>query len=418
MIARRQPDGWDRKRARPGGRVRPGVIAVMISAMAFAALNAPVAGAKPVADSGQPTARTSGFALEVTTVLDELDRPWDIAFTPDGTMLVTERDLERVVARRPNGQTTVLADSPHGVWHSNETGLMGLAVSPNFASNSEFYVCHGWQTRRTTDIRVTAWHVDADYTEAHITRVVLNGISIKGGKHAGCRLRFSPDGALFVSTGDAATGPLPQDKRSLNGKILRIDAATGDGWLGNPWADSHNGNKRRVYTYGHRNAQGLAWRDLGGGAGEMWSVEQGTDRDDEVNQLTPGGNYGWNPMPDYNPAAPMTDHTLPGRQIDARWSSGFPTIATSGAGWITDPIWGRWQGRLAVGTTKAMEIDIMKFRRNGHLLRVLVPPELDGPYGDLRVPVQGPDGALYLATDNGEEEVPGIDRILRVVPAG
>ena len=71
------------------------------------------------------------------------------------------------------------------------------------------------------------------------------------------------------------------------------------GWPGNPGPARRTSNKRRVYTYGHRNAQGLAWRDLGGGQGEMWSVEQGTDRDDEVNQLRPGGNYGWNPMPDY-----------------------------------------------------------------------------------------------------------------------
>jgi glucose/arabinose dehydrogenase len=356
--------------------------------------------------------------LEITTVMDDLDRPWDIAFTPDGTMLVTERDREQIDALQPDGQRSVLAAEPRGVWHRFETGLMGIAVSPEFATNREFYVCHGWKRAGKKDIRVTAWNVDENYTSAAMTRVVLSGIHIEGGKHAGCRLRFAPDGALFVSTGDSRTGPLPQDKKSLNGKILRIDAATGAGWPGNPWADAHNANKRRLYTYGHRNAQGLAWRDLGGGDGEMWSVEQGTTRDDEVNQLRPGGNYGWNPMPDYNDDAPMTDHTLPGRQIDARWSSGFPTIATSGACWITDPMWGPWQGRLAVGTTKANQIDIMEFRPGGRLVSVVVPEQLDEHFGDLRVPVQGPDGALYLATDNGEEEHPGIDRILRVVPVG
>jgi glucose/arabinose dehydrogenase len=389
---------------------------IPIGVTLLATLTVPGAGAAPVIAASDGT-KGSEFALEITTVLDDLDRPWDIAFTPNGTMLVTERDREQVDALLPSGERRILADSPDGVWHRFETGMMGIAVSPDFATNREFYVCHGWNVGETKDVRVTAWHINAAFTEATITRVVMSGIEIYGGKHAGCRLRFAPDGALFVSTGDARSGPLPQDKTSLNGKILRIDAATGEGWPGNPWEDAANANKRRVYTYGHRNAQGLAWRDLGGGEGEMWSVEQGTDRDDEVNQLRPGGNYGWNPMPDYSAFAPMTDHSLPGRQIDARWSSGFPTIATSGAGWITDDMWGRWQGRLAVGTTFAMELKIMKFKPNGHLVSVLTPPQLDGPYGDLRVPVQGPDGALYLATDNGEEEVPGIDRILRVVPA-
>lgn len=390
----------------------------VLASVLVAVLGVPAVEATTSAASGGGEAGTGALALQVTTVLDELDRPWDIAFTPDETMLVTERDRERVMARLPDGETRVLADSPKHVWHKTETGLMGIAVSPEFATDREFYVCHGWRTSQTKDVRVTAWQVDEGYTEATISRVVLKGIMIVAGKHAGCRVRFAPDGALYVSTGDSRTGPLPQDKTSLNGKILRVDAATGAGWPGNPYEDAANANKRRIYTYGHRNAQGLAWRDLGGGEGEMWAVEQGTDRDDEVNQLRPGGNYGWNPVPDYWEDAPMTDHSLPGPQIDARWSSGFPTIATSGAGWITDELWGPWVDRLAVGTTKAMQLKIMKFRPRGRLASVRTPPELDGTYGDLRVPVQGPDGALYVATDNGEEEVPGVDRILRVVPAG
>lgn len=370
----------------------------------------PAAGTTPV-----PVA--SAVALEVTTVLDDLDRPWDIAFTPDGTMLVTERDREHVVALQPDSSRSLVLDEPDGFWHNLETGVMGIAVSPDFAEDREIYVCHGWERGATRDIRVTAWRVADDYAGSVLDRVVVKGISIGGGKHAGCRVRFSPDGALWISTGDARTGPLPQDKTSLNGKIIRVDPADGDGWPTNPWADAANRDKRRVFTYGHRNAQGLAWRDLGGGEGEMWSVEQGTTINDEVNQLRSGGNYGWNPVPDYFADAPMTDHSIPGRQIDARWTSG-DTIATSGAGWITDPMWGPWQGRLMVGTTQAMEVDVMQFTRKGRLVGVVVPPELDGPYGDLRVPVQGPDGALYLTTDNGAGEDPGIDRVIRVVPAG
>ena len=97
--------------------------------------------------------------------------------------------------------------------------------------------------------------------------------------------------------------------------------------------------KRKVYTYGHRNVQGMALRR----GSQMWSVEHGTYRDDEVNKLKSGGNYGWNPVPGYDESKPMTDHSLPGRQIDAKWSSGQPTIATSGAAWLKGDVWGAWR---------------------------------------------------------------------------
>lgn len=402
----------DHGRSRPPRRAiaAVGVLLMILTVSATAPPDDP-GGASPV------TGDAGAVALEVTTVLDDLDRSWDLAFTPDGTMLVTERDREHVVALQDDGTRSLVLDEPRGVWHNLETGMMGIAVSPDFEDDREIFVCHGWRQGESKDVRVTAWRVDEDYAGAERRGVVVKGIFIGGGKHAGCRVRFSPDGALWISTGDARTGPLPQDKRSLNGKILRVDPVTGAGWPTNPWADAADRDKRRVYTYGHRNAQGLAWRDLGGGDGEMWSVEQGTTIDDEVNQLQPGGNYGWDPMPDYFADAPMTDHSIPGRQIDARWSSG-ETIATSGATWITHPRWGPWQGRLAVGTTQAMELDVMEFTRRGRLVGVVVPPELDGPYGDLRQPVQGPDGALYLTTDNGAGEQPGVDRVIRVVPAG
>jgi glucose/arabinose dehydrogenase len=143
----------------------------------------------------------------------------------------------------------------------------------------------------------------------------------------------------------------------------------------------------------------------------MWSVEHGSYRDDEVNRLKKGGNYGWNPGPGYDETGPMTDHSLPGRQISARWSSGTPTIATSGAVWLRGRQWGAWRGALAVAALKDTSLRIMKFDDRGRFVRMWTPAALNR--GDrLRSPVLGPGGDLYVTTANGG----GGDRILKVVP--
>ena len=127
-----------------------------------------------------------------------------------------------------------------------------------------------------------------------------------------------------------------------------MNRSTGAPWPTNPYIRSRSTNARYVLTYGHRNVQGLAQRS----DGSIWSVEHGTDRDDEVNRLSTGGDYGWNPTPGYNESRPMTDQRLPGTQINARWRSGNPTIATSGAAWVRGRQWGDNNGTLAVGALK------------------------------------------------------------------
>ena len=135
--------------------------------------------------------------------------------------------------------------------------------------------------------------------------------------------------ALLIGTGDAAVGTNPRNLDSLGGKVLRVHRDTGAPMPDNPYAGATTA-RRFVLTYGHRNVQGLAQR----ADGSLWSVEHGSDRDDEVNRLVPGGDYGWNPVPGYNESVPMTDQSLPGVQQEAAWSSGVPTIATSGAAWV------------------------------------------------------------------------------------
>ncbi len=176
----------------------------------------------------------------------------------------------------------------------------------------------------------------------------------------------------------------------------------------NPFIRADIRRKRLIYTYGHRNVQGLALRP----GKRMWSVEHGTYRDDEVNVLFRGGNYGWNPVPGCDESKPMTDFSLPGKQYAARWNSGDPTIATSGAVWVRGRNWGAYQGTLAVCALAGQRLLFMKFDNHGRLRWVRTPPALRGTYGRLRSVVQTADHDLLITTSNGN----GTDKIVRVSP--
>ncbi|UPK76225.1 PQQ-dependent sugar dehydrogenase [Nocardioidaceae bacterium SCSIO 66511] len=346
--------------------------------------------------------------LAVKKVASGLDIPWDLTFLPSKAMLYTERDRERIWWRGRSGRARVVARTPVGVWHGGETGLMSIAASPKFRQNRTFYTCHGYRRNGTKDVRVVVWKLNARATKARQVRPLVTGLPSTSGRHGGCQLAFGRNGRLYVGTGDAATGTNPQQLTSGGGKVLRVNARTGKGVKGNPFSGAKNAMKRRVYTYGHRNVQGLARRP----GASMWSVEHGSYRNDEVNRLRKGGNYGWNPVPGYDESVPMTDHDLPGKQISARWRSGNPTIAPSGAAWLRGKRWGRWQGALAMSVLGAEHLRILRFDRKGRLLGESVPKRLKGTYGRLRAAVVGPDNALYVTTANGG----GNDRILRIRP--
>jgi glucose/arabinose dehydrogenase len=337
----------------------------------------------------------------VTTVVGGLANPWDIAFTPDSTMLVTERAgrVDAVVG----GARRVLA-APADVFVRGEAGMMGLAVDPAFATNRRIYTCFATQSGGVArDVRVVRWTVDAGYTALAGRTDILTGMPVNPtGRHSGCRVRFGPEGALWVTAGDTARNTVPQDPQSLGGKVLRI-TTTGAPAPGNP------GGRLRpeIYTLGHRNPQGVAWRPSDG---QAFSIEHGTDRDDEINRLVPGGNYGWNPVPvgggsTYDESRPMTDPAIPGA-IAAVWSSGYPTIAPSGGTFISGASWAGWDGALAVAVLKGQELRIFTSLEPG---AVTYETTLTTA-GRLRIAVQGPDGNLYIATDQN----PG--SILRVTP--
>jgi glucose/arabinose dehydrogenase len=352
-------------------------------------------------------------SLAVSVVEDGLDIPWDLAFLPGGSMLVTERDEKRVLLRTPGGSVRTLLDSPRGMWSGGETGVMSVEVAPDFSASRRILTCHGYRRGSVKDVRVVSWRLNRAGTSLSYVRTLVKGLPSTSGRHGGCALAIGTRNQLYVGTGDAAVGRNAQRLTSGGGKVLRVDATTGRPVSTNPFIRSSSGMKQRILTYGHRNVQGLARRT----DGTMWSVEQGSYRDDEVNKLVKKGNYGWNPVrrapgdPAYNEGAnsPMTDFRLPGDQRGAKWRSGNRTYATSAGTFVTSASWGDWRGALAVASLKDSSLRLLRFNQAGQLRETWKPVALDRRYGRLRAAVRGPDGALYLTTSNGSN-----DKILRV----
>jgi aldose sugar dehydrogenase len=339
-----------------------------------------------------------GPRLTVTTVVSGVDRPWDVGFAGT-TMIYTERAGR--ISAFINGQKRLLA-APSDVFRAGEAGMMGLAVDPAFSSNRFIYTCFA-STLGGGDVRLVRWTVNAGFTALTNRTDIVTGMPLHPtGRHSGCRPRFDQNAVLWVGTGDGASGPNPQNPRSLGGKVLRVNRD------GSPAAGNPGGAlDPRIFSYGHRNVQGIALPPSGGVG---VSTEHGPDRDDELNRLVPG-NFGWDPVGGaaYNEAVPMTDlRKFPGA-VPAVWSSGVPTQAPSGATFLSGSRWGDWNGAVAIALLKGRKLLVVGLDAQGRFADAGVGI---GDQGRLRSAVQGPDGNLYLTTDNGG----GADRIIRVVP--
>lgn len=356
------------------------------------------------ASAGIAGCRPAPARLTVTTLVGDLNRPWDIAFTPGNDMYFTEKVGRIKVRLGSPGRPVRLLAAPADVVVASEGGMMGIAIDPNFTSNRRIYACFGSDKGGATDVRLVRFRVNGAVTALTDRTELVTGIPAGSGRHTGCRPRFGPDGNLWVGTGDAAVSANPQSRTSLGGKVLRVNTS-GQGVPGNPPAPFDH----RIYSYGHRNVQGIAFSP----GGKAYSIEHGTDRDDEVNRLVAGGNYGWDPRPVggstfYDESRPMTDTV---RYPDAKraiWSSGKPTIAPSGGTFLKGGQWKGWHAALAMAVLEGRQLRVIGFDSTGnqveqHWVEITTK-------GRLRVAVQGPDGNLYLATDAD----PGA--ILKVVP--
>lgn len=351
------------------------ITAIAISAAVISACSATEVGD----DTASPPATASGVPGfgPGTEVARDLDVPWGLAFLPDGSALVAERDTARILRIEQGGAPQEVYRVPDVVARG-EGGLLGLAVSPTYADDNYLYAYF----TADDDNRIVRFRPDGD------PQPVFTGIA-KAGNHNGGRIAFGPDGMLYVGTGDAADPDLAQDPASPNGKILRL-SPDGSPAPGNPTPNSP------VYSLGHRNVQGLAWDS----AGRLFAAEFGQDRYDEINLIEPGKNYGW----------PTVEGT--GGSQDG-YTDPLVTWSTSEASPSGIAIAGNTVYAAALRGERLWTVPL----GNG----VTGEPQaiLTSAYGRLRTVTVAPDGALWLTTSNtdGRGDVrTGDDRILRFPP--
>ncbi|NUU32167.1 PQQ-dependent sugar dehydrogenase [Arthrobacter sp. C9C5] len=268
------------QRRSPRRAARAAVVAVAVLAASLAAVGCTGSPTAPAATSSP--ASSSQPAADVLRVAGRIDAgltlPWSVVFLPDGTALVSERDSALLKSVPPGGGPAATVGKVPGVAPGGEGGLLGLALSPDLASGRYLYA----YVTAEADNRIARFRLAKDgLPDLGAPEVIFTGIP-KASTHNGGRIRFGPDGYLYVGTGDSRRRDQPQDRNALGGKILRL---TPDGRPapGNPFGSNP------VYSLGHRNVQGLDWDS----AGRLWASEFGPDRDDELNLIVPGGNYGW-----------------------------------------------------------------------------------------------------------------------------
>jgi len=369
---------------------------------------------------GPAPTTTTAPGLTVQEVATGLQHGWDVGFLPDGKVLVTERPgrLTLLAGTTPGAAKTVVDADFADVGARGEGGLMGLLVHPDFASSRRFTTCQThFDGDTAVDVRLITWELAADGGSATRLRdPLVGGLPLNpSGRHSGCRPTAAPDGSVLVGTGDAADPDVAQDRSLLGGKVLRIDLETGGPAPGNPFETSSDPDEQLVWTYGHRNVQGVAIRP---GTGQALSAEHGPGKDDEVNLLQAAGNYGWDPsqggtVSRYDESVPMTDTERFPDAIEALWSSGSSTEAICGAVFLAGSQWGALDGMLAVTTLKASKLILMTLGPDAKVTEIAVPAELNDTYGRLRAARVGPDGALYVTTSNGDD-----DKLLRITARG
>ena len=322
---------------------------------------------------------------DTEVVAQNLDIPWEIAFLQSGDLLVTERSGKLLKI----GSETKVIKEIEGVRHIGEGGLLGLTLHPNFSVNSFIYLYSTTQDSNGISNRVERYRFSNDTLSER--KVILE--KIKGSSnHDGGRIAFGPDGYLYITTGDAETPNLAQDKNSLNGKILRIKD---DGSIpeDNPFGNA-------VYSLGHRNPQGLAWDKNG----TLWETEHGPSGiqtgNDEVNIIIKGGNYGWPTI--------KGDQTKKGLISPMIQSGTKDTWAPSGMAY--------YGGSLFFSGLRGEALYEAKIR-NGNKLDLLT--HFKQEFGRIRAVVLGPDGYLYLSTSNQDGRGlvrEGDDKIIKINP--
>ena len=391
--------------------------------------------------------QTEAPTLAATTVLSKLSNPWDMAFLPDGTMFFTEKckGLSVRTAAGPVNRLLGMKDAAgypataSDLFCDGQAGMSGVAVDPNFASNRYIYVYSVSSMVSPPTNRVMRFTVGADNTRLSDRKDIVTDIPYKNAKsnhpfgdtgaHNGGRVRFGPsDGFLYVTTGDNHNGEIPQSPTRIGGKVLRIDR-DGMAAAGN---NAPQGFDPRIYAYGFRNPQGIAFRP---GTNQPVTAENGPWHSDEVTALVAGGNGGWDPRPNmsgrgecpdkycgYSPNQmvamdnklraefmPMTDLRTYPNAMKPAWNNDGMSQGLSSGEFLKGKQWKSWDGRMVVsfmgigihGTAVGNRLDVLDISADGSSA-TRTTASLPMPAGRFRSVVQGPDGNLYVATDEGE----------------
>jgi glucose/arabinose dehydrogenase len=366
-----------------GQRVAPLVIAVIISGAGC--------GGQPGAAQGPIASEQATF--ELVTVARGLDHPWGMAFLPDGDVLVTERPGRlRLVRDRALDPEPIAGVPP--VYASGQGGLLDIALDPAFASNRMIYLSYAADGNGGNSTRVARATLGDGRLE-DLTEIFVALPLVRSSKHFGSRLAFDPQGHLFITVGERGQGDRSQDLGDHNGSVIRLHP---DGSVpeDNPLAGVA-GARPEIFSYGHRNPQGLAIHPE---TGVPWLHEHGARGGDEVNVVRPGVNYGWPVIThgiDYS-GSPIGEgtHKEGMAQPIYYWA---PSIAPSGMAFYDGAAFPEWQGDLFVGALRSellarLELDGEQVVAEERLLEGAV-----GRIRDVRV---GPDGYLDLLTDESE----------------
>ena len=345
---------------------------------------------------------TKEVSFKVETAVSGLQVPWSIAWSPDGRMFFTERPGRvRVVVNgqlRPQPLISVSDVEPSG-----ESGLMSLALHPQFADNHFIYLAYAYKGASQL-VRVVRYReTDTGLTDR---KIIIENIPAAQ-FHAGCRLRFGPEGKLYITTGDATERPLAQKLDSLAGKTLRLND---DGTVpsDNPFVGQANA-RPEIWTLGHRNAQGMDWQP---GTNLMFQTEHGPSGfdgpggGDEVNIVERGKNYGW----------PTIHHRETRDGLESPLLEYTPAVAPASGMFYRGNSFPQFKGNFFFGCLRGERI--VRVVLDG---RRVVSQEalLQGKYGRIRDVAEGPDGAIYFSTSNQDgrgKPAADDDRIIRLVP--
>ena len=344
----------------------------------------------------------SQVSFRVETVVGHLEVPWSIVWAPDGRMLFTERVGRVRVYQNGRLQPEPLFIVPD-VEPTGESGLMSIALHPQFAGNRLLYLSYAYkgdgQRVRVVRYRETSGGLSE-------RTIIIDNIPAAQ-FHAGCRLRFGPDGKLYITTGDATQSELAQRLDSLAGKTLRLND-DGTAPPDNPFVGQTN-TRSEIWSYGHRNSQGLDWQPV---TNVMFQTEHGPSGSDgpgggdEVNIVEKGKNYGW----------PVIHHreTHPG--MEAPLLEYTPACAPASAMFYRGAVFPQFRGNFFFGCLRGTRI--IRVVLDGR--RVISQEDLlAGKYGRIRDIAEGPDGYLYFSTSNRDgrgSPTTDDDRIIRLVP--